>query len=66
MNVLHHKILVNDGFSVSKVVTSTPGKKEDRKHGKLLKKFEDVELQASLDEDDTQTQKQLTEQLDVS
>ena len=33
---------------------------------KTSKKFEDVELQASLDEDDTQTRKQLAEQLGVN
>jgi len=33
----------------------------DKEHGKLLKKYEDVELQALLDEDDSQTQKQLAE-----
>ena len=45
VNVLHCKIRVNDGFGVSKVVT-------DKEHGKLPKKFEDVELHALLDEDD--------------
>ena len=33
---------------------------------KTTNKFEDVELQATLDEDDSQTQKQLAEQLGVS
>ena len=33
---------------------------------KTTNKFEDVELQASLDEDDSQTQKQFAEQLGVS
>ena len=33
---------------------------------KAAKKFGDVELQGSLNEADSQTQKQLTEQLDVS
>ena len=37
-----------------------------QEHGKLPKKFEDVELQALLNEDDSQTQKQLAEQLGVS
>ena len=31
----------------------------------MPKKFEDVKLQALLDEDDSQSQKQLAEQLDV-
>ena len=38
----------------------------DKEHGKLPKKYEDVKLQALLDEDDSQTQKQLAEQLSVS
>ena len=33
---------------------------------KTVKKFKDLKLQALLDEDDSQTQKQLTEQLSVS
>jgi len=37
----------------------------DKEHGKSPKKYEDVELQA-LDEDDSQIQKQLAEQLSVS
>jgi len=37
----------------------------DKKHGKPPKKYEDVELQALLDEG-SQTQKQLAEQLSVS
>jgi len=39
---------------------------QTRNTGKPLKKYEDVELQALLDEDDSQTQKQLAEQLSVS
>lgn len=39
-------------------------KNEDR--GRPRKKFEDSELQALLDEDDTQTQQQLAYQLDVT
>ena len=46
---------VNDGFGVSKVVTSTQDKKEDKEHVKPLKYFEDAELQALLDEDDSRT-----------
>jgi len=38
----------------------------DKEHGKPSKKYEDVELQALLDEDDSQTQKQLAEQLSVN
>ncbi|EGI58037.1 Mariner Mos1 transposase [Acromyrmex echinatior] len=38
----------------------------DKEHGKSSKRYEDVELQALLDEDDSQTQKQLAEQLSVS
>jgi len=38
----------------------------DKKHGKLPKKYEDVELQALLDENDSQTQKQLAEQLSIN
>jgi len=38
----------------------------DKEHGKSPKKYEDVELQALLDEDDSQTQKQLVEQLSVN
>ena len=38
----------------------------DKKHGKPPKKYEDVELQVLLDEDDSQIQKQLAEQLSVS
>jgi len=38
----------------------------DKEHGKLPKKYEDIELQALLHEDNSQTQKQLAEQLSVS
>ena len=37
VNMLHHKIRVNDGFGVSKVVTSPQDKKTDKEHGKLSK-----------------------------
>ena len=57
VNILHHKICVNDGFGVSKVGTSTHGKKKD-KEDKNPKKFKDMELQVLLDEDDSETQKQ--------
>ena len=56
VNGLHRKIRINDGFGVSKGVTSTQGKKEYKKHRKLSKKFEDVELQVLLGEDDSHTQ----------
>ena len=39
VNMLHHKIRVNDGFGVSKVVMLKQDKKEDRKHGKTAKKI---------------------------
>ena len=65
MNVIHRKIYVNDGFGVLKVVTSTQDTEKDKEHGKPHKKFEDVELQALLDEDDSQTQNRLAEQLGV-
>lgn len=39
---------------------------DDKEHGKPPKRYEDAELQALLDEDDAQTQKQLAEQLEVS
>ena len=52
VNMFHRKM-----EGVSKVVTSTQDKKEDLKHRKPTKEFEDVELQALLDEDDSQTQK---------
>ena len=54
VNVLHRKIRVNDGFGVSKVMTS---RSQTRNMENRLKKFEDVELQALLDEDDSQAQK---------
>ncbi|KAG5318842.1 MOS1T transposase, partial [Pseudoatta argentina] len=38
----------------------------DKDHGKPSKRYENVELQALLDENGSQTQKQLTEQLSVS
>ena len=66
VNILYHKIRMNDGFCVSKMVTSTQDKKEDKEHGKPPKSFEDVELQTLLEEDDSHTQKQLAEQLDVN
>jgi histone-lysine N-methyltransferase SETMAR len=38
----------------------------DKEHGRPSKKFEDIELQALLDEDDTQTQQQLADTLNVA
>ena len=35
--MLHRKIHVDNGFGLSKVVTSTQDKKEDKEHGKLAK-----------------------------
>ena len=55
VNMLHRKMCVNNGFYVSKVVTSTQDKKDDKEHGKPSNKFDDVELQTLLDEDDSQT-----------
>ena len=52
VNKLHRKICVNESFNVSKVMTSPQDKNEDEERGKQPKKFEDVELQALLDEDD--------------
>jgi len=63
VNMLHRKIRVNNGFGVSKVVIIDVA---DKEHGKPPKRYEDVELQALLDKDDLQTQKQLAEQLNVS
>ena len=68
VNMLHHKIHVNDGFGVSKVVTSTQDKKEDKELGNspINRKCPTTHCKALLDEDDSQTQKQLAEQLGVS
>ena len=66
VNMLNRKIQVNDGFGVSKVATSTQDKNEDKEYGKRPKKFEDVKLQALFDEDDSQIQKQLAKQLEIS
>ena len=60
MNVLYRKVRVNDGFGISKVAL-TKDKKEDKERGKTDKKFEDVELRALLNEDDSKTQKQLAD-----
>ena len=48
---------LNDGFHVSKVVISTQDKKEDKGDGKPSRKFEGVELQALLNENDSETRK---------
>ena len=66
VNMLHRKIRVNDGFKSFKSGDFDTRQEGRRGTWKTVKKFEDVELQASLDEDDSQTQKQLVEQLGVS
>ena len=53
---------MNDDFGVTKVVTSSL----QTRNKKPRKIFENVELQALLDKDDSQIQKQLAEQLGVS
>jgi len=63
VNMFHRKKRVNDGFSVSKLEISML---QTRNTEKPPKKYENMELQALLDEDDSQTQKQLAEQLSVS
>ena len=63
-NMFHCNIRVNDSLSVSKVVTSTQNKKT--KNVETDKKFEDVELQTLLNEDEPQTQKQPLEQTGVT
>ena len=65
-NVLHRKLRVNDDFDVLKCMTSTKGKEEDKERAKTAKNFEDVGLEALLDENYSQILKQLAEQLGVS
>jgi len=60
--MLHRKKRVNDGFNVSKLEISML----QTRNTENRPKNEDVELQVLLDEDDSQTQKQLAEQLSVS
>ena len=59
--MLHRKILVNDGLGVLyddfDVVVKIRGKPQ---------RVHDMELQSSLDEDDSQIQKQLAEHLGIS
>ena len=55
VNMFYRKKRVNDGFKIGDFDVA------DKEYGKPLKKYEDVELQALLDEDDSQTQKQLAE-----
>jgi len=62
VNMLHRKKHVNDGFSVSKLEISML----QTRNTENRPKSEDVELQALLDKDDSQTQKQLAEQLSIS
>ena len=61
VNMLHRRKHVNGGFSVSKLEISIL----QTRNTENQKKYEDVELQVLLDEDDSQTQKQLAEQLSV-
>ena len=61
MTILLHKICVNDGFSISGVVILML---QTRKIKNCQKIFKILELQALLDEDDLQTQKQ--QQLEVT
>jgi len=58
--MLHRKKRVNDGFKIGDFDVA------NKEHRKPPKKYEDVELQVLLDEDDSQIQKQLAEQLSVS
>ena len=53
VNMLHRKIRVKDDYDVTKVVTLTQDKKEDKEHRKLPKTFKGVDLQALLDERDS-------------
>ena len=48
VNMIHRKVRVNDGFGVSKVMTSTQDKKEDKEDIHNRQKFKDVELQVLL------------------
>ena len=57
LNMLNRKIHVNDGFDVSNVMSGLWGCGQGT--WKTANIFEDVELQALLDEDVSQTQKQL-------
>jgi len=58
--MLHRKKRVNDGFKIGDFDVA------NKEHRKPPKKYEDVKLQVLLDEDDSQIQKQLAEQLSVS
>ena len=62
VNMLYRKKRVNDGFSVSKLEISML----QTRNTENRPKNEDVELQALLDENNSQTQKQLAEQLSIS
>ena len=62
VNVLRRKIRVNDGFGVSKTVTS----RLQARNIENCKKSGRCGMQALLDEDDSQTQKQLVEKLGVT
>ena len=63
VNMLHRKKICERWFQRFKIGDFDVA---DKEHGKPPKKYEGVELQALLDEDDLQTQKQLAEQLSVS
>jgi len=57
--------LVNQCFEWFKKFKSDDFDVRNEERGKPLKKFEDSELQALLDEDDAQTQQQLADQLNM-
>jgi len=63
VNMLHRKKTCERWFQRFKIGDFDVA---DKEHGKLPKKYEDLELQALLDEDDSQIQKQLAEQLSVN
>ena len=61
VNMLHRKIRLNEDFGVLKAMTS----RFQTRNIENRQKYEDVQLQALSDEDDSQTQKQLDEQSGV-
>ena len=62
VGIVHLKLRVNDGFGISKVVTS----RLQTRNMENRQKFEDVEFQALFDEDDSRIQKQLAQELGAS
>jgi len=60
VNMLHRKKTCERWFQRFKIADFDVA---DKEYGKPPKKYKDVELQALLDENDSQTQKQLAEQL---